>query len=393
MYPMDREMLDGVVAATPADRDRYVDFLRAFSILTVVVGHWLVALIHWENGKIYVENAVGHQSGLWIATWVLQVMPVFFFVGGFSNLRGWRSTRERSGSYVAFLQRRLERLLRPTLVFAAVWIVVEFVLHVGDIGAPGLTRGTFLPFGPLWFLAVYIVIVAVTPLTVAAHARWGIAVPVLLAGAVGLVDLGRHALGWPAGLGWINLLTVWLFAHQLGYFYGDGSLTKGGTRVHVALTGLGLAGMIVLTNLVSFTDRLLYPRSMVGVDIERVSNMSPPSMAIVFLALFQVGLAMAIRPWVAAWLDRPAPWRRVVAVNSVIMTLFLWHLTGLVVAILALYPLGLGRPTTASLGWWVQRPIWVVAPGVVTAALVAVFGRFERPRTRKSPGARRGSMR
>lgn len=77
---------EALARATPATRDRYVDLLRAFSIVAVVVGHWSIALIHWEDGRIFVQNAVGHQSGLWIATWVLQVMPLFFFVGGFPTL-------------------------------------------------------------------------------------------------------------------------------------------------------------------------------------------------------------------------------------------------------------------------------------------------------------------
>jgi fucose 4-O-acetylase-like acetyltransferase len=69
---------EALARATPAARDRYVDFLRAFSIVAVVLGHWSIALIHWEGGRIFVQNAVGHQSGLWLATWVLQVMPLFF---------------------------------------------------------------------------------------------------------------------------------------------------------------------------------------------------------------------------------------------------------------------------------------------------------------------------
>lgn len=41
---------------TPATRDRYVDLLRAFSTTTVVVGHWLIALIWWQNEKIGVHS-------------------------------------------------------------------------------------------------------------------------------------------------------------------------------------------------------------------------------------------------------------------------------------------------------------------------------------------------
>jgi len=113
---------------TPASRDRYVDFLRAFSIVVVVIGHWTIALIFWEDARIFVHNVVGHQSGLWLATWVLQVMPLFFFVGGFSNAQGWNSTISRHGSYGQFMTKRLLRLLRPTAVFVVVWLVVEAAL-------------------------------------------------------------------------------------------------------------------------------------------------------------------------------------------------------------------------------------------------------------------------
>ena len=71
---------------TPASRDRYVDFLRAVSILAVVFGHWVSALIERDEGLVRVTGAVGRASGLWLGTWIFQVIPVFFFVGGFSNL-------------------------------------------------------------------------------------------------------------------------------------------------------------------------------------------------------------------------------------------------------------------------------------------------------------------
>jgi hypothetical protein len=68
----------------------------------------------------------------------------------------------------------------------------------------------------------------------------------------------------------------------------------------------------------------------------------------------------------------------VIVVNSIIMTIYLWHLTAYLITILALYPLGLGHPTDSTPSWWLQRPVWLIAPAVVLGALVAVFGRFER---------------
>ena len=74
---------------TTEARNRYVDFLRALSILAVVAGHWLIAAPYFENGL----PAYSHLLDLapwsrWL-TWLFQVMPVFFFVGGFSNGVSW----------------------------------------------------------------------------------------------------------------------------------------------------------------------------------------------------------------------------------------------------------------------------------------------------------------
>ena len=49
--------------------------------------------------------------GLWLATWVLQVMPVFFFVGGFSNMVSWQALERRGDGYVEYLSGRMARLL------------------------------------------------------------------------------------------------------------------------------------------------------------------------------------------------------------------------------------------------------------------------------------------
>ncbi|HEV8090005.1 MAG TPA: acyltransferase family protein, partial [Actinomycetota bacterium] len=169
--------LDAMVEATPADRDRVVDFLRAASICAVVVGHWSIAIVWWDHGVLRVTSAIGVTSWLWLATWVLQVMPIFFFVGGFSNLVSFDAARRRGETSGAFIRSRLDRLLRPSLVFFAVWGSIELAMHLLNVGAPtgphlwGSTTllrgfnppGATLPFGPLWFLAVYLVVIALAP--------------------------------------------------------------------------------------------------------------------------------------------------------------------------------------------------------------------------------------
>jgi hypothetical protein len=77
-------------------------------------------------------------------------------------------------------------------------------------------------------------------------------------------------------------------------------------------------------------------------------------------------------------------------VNAIIMTLFLWHMTAYLIAILALWPVGLGHEQDSTARWWLERPIWIVVPGLILAVIVAVFGRFERPpRTLVGDGADR----
>jgi hypothetical protein len=372
--------LEEMAARTPASRDRTVDFLRAFSILTVMLGHWFIAIIWVRDGRIGVISAVGATSGLWLGTWFLQVMPIFFFVGGFSNYVTYGAINKRGEGYGDFMRARASRLLAPTLVFAGVWLVVQVVLHVIDAGGDRLIRGTFLPFGPLWFLFVYLAVIAATPAVLRLHRRYRAAVPITLVAGVALVDVLRFGAGVP-GIGWANLALVWLFAHQLGFFYGDGSLVRAGRRVHLAMAGIGVAGLVALTNIG------VYPRSMIGTDVERISNMNPPTACLVALTLWLVGLAMLVREPLSRWLMRPRPWMAVIAANGLIMTIFLWHLTAYVLAIIALRPLGLGRETDTTATWWLERPIWLLVPALILGVFVAVFGRFERPARSPRPGS------
>jgi hypothetical protein len=88
---------------------------------------------------------------------------------------------------------------------------------------------------------------------------------------------------------------------------------------------------------------------------------------------------------VSAWLARGRPWAGIVAVNAVIMTLFLWHLSAMLVAYLALHPLGFGRETTTSGRWWLERPLWLAASAAVLLPLLWLFSRWERRGTRPAP--------
>jgi hypothetical protein len=374
-----------LAAATPASRDRYVDFLRVASIAVVVLGHWLMAAFSSEDGRLSVGNVLALVPGLWLASWLLQVMPVFFFIGGFTNLAAVRSAARQGGGYAAYLSSRAVRLLRPTMVFVAVWLVLPPVLLA--LGAPPavVRPAAKLIAQPLWFLGVYLLVVAVAPVMAGLHRRFRLAVPVALGLGAAAVDLARFGLGLDA-LGAANVVLVWLAAHQLGFFYADGSLGRRSPRFLAGLAAAGLAGLILLT---AFAG---YPGSMVGMPGAPVSNMNPPTVCILALTVWQVGLVMLARERVSAWLARPRAWAAVVLGSSMVMTVYLWHLTALLVVVGLLYGVGVPLPAPAGAGWWATRPLWLAGVGAVLALLVWLFARFERPRPLAAP-AREASSR
>jgi hypothetical protein len=118
---------------------------------------------------------------------------------------------------------------------------------------------------------------------------------------------------------------------------------------------------------------------MVGLPGARISNMSPPTLCLVALTGLQVCLVMLVRPAAQRWLTRERVWTAVVAGNGVIMTIFLWHLTALLIALSALHAFGVAQPAGASLMWWSTRPLVFALAALPLVGFVGVFGRHERP--------------
>ncbi|MFF3775449.1 acyltransferase [Streptomyces sp. NPDC002232] len=349
-----------LAAATPATRDRYVDLLRVASLAVVVLGHWLMAAVTADG---QVGNLLAAVPELQAVTWVFQVMPVFFFVGGFSHALAHRS-RPR---YAAFLRARLQRLLRPTMVFVGVWGAAALVLQLS--GADGGLTGVALRLvaQPLWFIGIYLAMVAFTPPLLRLHERWGWGAFAALAGGAVAVDVLRFAVGVPY-VEFLNFACVWLAVHQLGFLRADGRI-----RRPALLAGAGLVGATALVALGP------YPLSMVGMPGEKVSNMAPPTLALLCHGLWLVGAVELLRGPGARLVARAGVWRAVVAANGIAMTAFLWHLTAMLGVYGALLGIGAELPAPASGAWWAQVPPRFAAAGLLTALLVAVFRRFEAP--------------
>lgn len=371
--------LDRLVSATPESRDRVVDAARALSIVVVTLWHWTLSVTHrTADGSLVMPNPLNVVPGGWLASWVFQVMPLFFLVGGYANLAGWQRAQANSVSAGRFVAERLRRLLVPTAVWAAIWLAGELVAAA----LPGPHRWMWEWFAgyliPLWFLGVYGVLIVTVPVTANLHTRYGARV---LAVFVGLIAVGS-VLGRGAGLGWAEWATVpvvWLFCHQLGYVWRTWQLGRRPLAQRLGVAAIGLLALIALTMFAG------YPRSMVALVGDTESNILPTNAAIAALAVFQLGLVALITPTAARLLGRPSVWKPVVALNVVAITVFLWHMTAYLVVLWIYEGLGHTLPAEPTTDWWAQRWLWLLAPLAVLVVLVAVFGRVEamarRPRT------------
>lgn len=374
---------------TPATRERHLDFLRAVAIGAVVLGHWLAIVVVDRDGQLAGDSALAILAWAHPLTWLFQVMPVFFFVGGFANAASLASYQRRSpdpGAASGWLLERSRRLVRPVTALL-IMLGCSAVLARGVGADPSMVAAAvWLATLPLWFLVAYLGMVLLTPLTYAVHQRAAMVVPAAGVIAVALGDVGRFVTGTEVAA-YGNFLFGWLAIHQVGFLWYDRRLpTHTGGALALLVGGLGV--LILLTTVGP------YPVSLVSVPGAPMQNSAPPSLALMALATAQLGAALLTRGPVERWLRRQRPWRTVVAVNAVVLTLFLWHMSAAVLAVLLLHWLGaLPTPPVTSPEWLLWRIPWVLTLTLILAVLVLLFGRIEwssagRTRRTVAPRAR-----
>ena len=177
---------------TPAGRERYVDLLRALAITMVVLGHWGVTVIGRDaDGQATGHSALGDLRWAYPLTWLAQVMPVFFLVGGYANAASLTRLRARGGDATGWLLDRSARLVRPTSTLLLVLTAAAAVAWLRGADPTRIREVFWFATIPLWFLVAYLAVVALTPPMYALHRRFGLAVPLVLVALVGLGDLGR----------------------------------------------------------------------------------------------------------------------------------------------------------------------------------------------------------
>jgi fucose 4-O-acetylase-like acetyltransferase len=373
--------IGAIDAATPADRDRAIDGLRALAILGVVVGHFLVmALALGADGALRVTSPLARLPGFAPLSWVLQMLGLFFLVGGYAAAR----SRSRAGGYPAWVRARMRRLVRPIAAVAAALGVALPLLGLAGVPAGTLRTTVVLVVQPLWFVGIYAMITALTPVAVAMTRRlgaWAALPGAVVVGAVDLLRYGPWRGAMPGWLGLLNLLPGWSFAYLLGVAWAGGRIGRRGAAL--LMVG-GIVAMLVLVRWLG------YPASMVGVPGAGRTNAHPPSLLVLALAAAQCGLAILLRDRLAAVLRRPALWAGVALVNLSAMTIFCWHQVALMtLSGGALLPAPRGLPglhdVPAGLGWAAHRLAWLPAYLAVLACYVAAARRFEVSRAGRAP--------
>ncbi|KQV05588.1 MULTISPECIES: acyltransferase [unclassified Kitasatospora] len=366
-----------VDAKTPATRDRALDGLRALALLSVPIGHWLLGgFTSAPDGVLRNASPLASLGFFAPLSWVLQMLGVFFLVGGYASAKSLARSQERGASTVDWLRQRAVRLLRPVLGVAAVWALLIPLLNALGVPAGTVRTGSVLVVQPLWYIGIYLALTALTPWCLRLGRRLGGWAAAPLLGVVAVVDALRYgpwADSVPSWLALVNLLPGWLFAYQLGISWAQGTLRRSGAKL------LLFGGAALFTVLLTVFH---YPASMVGVPGAVRTNSHPPSLLVLALASVQCGAAMLLRERIGRALRRPLLWLPVVVVNLSAMTIFCWHQTamfsvGALGSALGAVP---GLTTTPdSLGWVLARLAWLPVFGLVLTLIGRYARRFDAP--------------
>jgi len=341
-----------------ASRNLAVDFYRVSGVVLIVLGHWLAGSVTYHNGYFGRQNPLVDQPWTQWLTWPFQAVPTFFLVAGYAGAVSWKHRCDNDGvSRQTWLRHRLARVLGPTTVYVGLVSAIVVALDLRHVAGSTLEYAGWAVAMHLWFLAVYLVVVSLTPVAVAAQRRWGLLAPAVL--AVGVVAVEAVSLGWHVPhLCLLNYLLCWGALYQLGIAWHDGLLAGRKPALLAGCSAVALAMLILLGP---------YPVSMIGVPGQTLQNSDPPSVAMLAFACAQAGLAITLAPALNRALRASVVRRALTTANSNVMALYLWHMIPVVIVAIVGYPAGLlPQPVEGTVAWWLARLEWVVILSLVT---------------------------
>lgn len=351
--------------APAVERDPAVDAARVGCVIAVVCIHILMVTLTADpaTGEIRSVLVPTQQPWYWWATWIFQIMPLFFVVGGTAAAGAWRRRRAQGMDPAEYVRERALRLVQPA---AVLWCALALVAGAALAAGAPYELVTFALSGvgmALWFLAAYLICQALTPTFLALHERMGWVWCWFLLCCAVIVDLLSAASGeqwWRL----LNMVSVWPLVQQFGFFRADGWFAARSRGLLVALAAASFALLGVCVAAGPYAPDML-------------TDLNPPTVCMVVLGFAQACLLEVFSPALRRLMTRrPA---RVVAhlIGTRAMTVYLWHLP-VVVAVMAVWFFAGGwDPAPGSAGWWLLRIPLAVVCWVAVMLVAAVLRRAE----------------
>ncbi|MGB3483294.1 MAG: acyltransferase [Mycobacterium sp.] len=355
-------------AAAPGKpaRDRAVDVARIAALIVVMFGHCALLLATIDDSGVHIGNLLGAVPALAPVTWVVQIMPLFFLAGGAAGAYGWHT----GASWGTWLFSRAQRLCRPVWWYLAFWVVGLAVARLvfGAESADALGREAV---ALLWFLGVYLVVLAFVP-ALTLMRTWRSAaglVAVLLAASV-LTDGIRFVTGVPMA-GAPNFLFVWLIPVVVGVAYARRLF---GPRPALAVAVAAFATQVMLALVGP------YEVALVVTGAEQTSNVTPPTVLLALQCTWMSFLFVTAAAALNRWAQRPRVWRAVATGNAGAMTLYLWHIPAIAIAAFSLHAVGLDAYDVDAAGFWGLLALRALVFAVVMTVLFLVLSPLEHRR-------------
>ncbi|MDR8018792.1 acyltransferase [Nesterenkonia aerolata] len=403
------------MTARPADptarsRDLSVDVARVLCLLAVVAIHTAMIGIGGSAGESGHSPAVGEGNAqrlevtnplteLWffaVGTWLGQVMPLFFLLGGFGAYMAMRSARSATDlldelptdDFARHLRRRTLRLGPPAAIFYTVMAGLTLLMVLTGLPAQMLDPALEGAGDPLWFLAAFLICQGFVRrqyrlvTTASAVRRWAV-LGVMVAGIIcvdtlrmiwagqqssagdGLVVIGTAGT-WADMLGLLNMWLLWPVMQLLGMMLAHGCWDR------VRWWGWALTAVGSFSVTAALATWTWYPADM-------LINLNPPTLPLLSIGMTQVALFQLLRPVLAAAARRRSVQVVMALIASRAMTLYLWHMVVIILLNGVIWLLGWAPEPGSALWWWTRIPMMLTAVAV-TLVVTWKLAALERPR-------------
>jgi len=346
-------------------------------MFVVALGHWVnVAILRNDAGDLTGTTVLELHPGFGWLTWIFQVMPAFFLVGGFASACSLDSAASKAGaagkdfSSADWIQGRLRRMMTPTTWLARFWttlITLAAAIHFSGVFDFDLlelaVQGAYVGAIPLWFLANYTIDTAIAPFT---HRLWRRSPVKLIGGLLAVFTVAEIAnLNDIPYLPQINWVIGWLLFQITGFAWQDGKLTSGAKLVAAAAAAWALALALVTVG--------PYPVLMLHIGGLDLSPTHPPTLALLAFGTAYNLTVVALAPAIDRWLTRSRrAWKATAVLGTISMSVYLWHATAGLFAGVALQQfVDMTGPETLSSAWWGQKALLVIVASLLLGGIVA----------------------